>query len=257
MQIIDNRVLIIPVFINIGQGKAMLKRIIRFIYPATCILCGQQGSANRDLCAACAADIVCNEHACRCCAIPLPVGADQQLCGQCLQKKPVYDYAWSPFLYAQPLEWIIQQIKFNSRLSYTAVLAELLIEHMPELKDRPDCLMPVPLHDRRMRQRGFNQSLELSRAVAEKLKIPLEITQCRRTKYSGSQTGMDAKQRRRNVKGIFEFNNTKNYKHVVIFDDVVTTGSTVTELSRVLKREGVKRVGIWSLARAEKALLKK
>ena len=230
----------------------MLKRIIQAIYPATCILCGYSGSKDRDLCDACAADITENKSACKSCAIPLPESADQQQCGQCLQKSPVYDSAWSPFVYAQPLEWIIQQIKFNSRLSYTRVLSDLMISRMPVMEARPDCIIAVPLHAKRLTERGFNQSLEIIRPLARHLNIPLDNKSCLRKKYTLPQTAMDAKQRRKNIKGVFEFNNKNDYQHVVVFDDVVTTGSTVNELSRLIKRQGVKRVDVWSLSRAEK-----
>ena len=230
----------------------MLKRIIQTIYPSCCILCGGPGLLNRDLCAACEQDLPRNTHACRRCAIPLPDVADQQLCGQCIKKKPLYDSAWSPFLYAQPVEWVIQQIKFNARLSYASVLSELLVKHVPDVARQADCIIPVPLHVKRFRERGFNQSLELVRLLARHVNIPIDDKSCTRKKYSAPQMGMSAKQRRKNIKHVFEFNNEKNYRHVVLFDDVITTGSTVAELTRTIKRQGVKRVDIWSLARAEK-----
>lgn len=230
----------------------MLKRIVRTIYPATCILCGRPGQGDRDLCRACEADIQTNGHACRACAIPLPEGAHQQLCGQCLQQPPLFDSAWSPFLYVQPLEWIIQQIKFNSRFASTRVLADLLAQQVSGFSRRPDCIIAVPLHPRRMRERGFNQSLEMIKLVAKQHSIPVDNKNCWREKYARPQTGMNAKQRRQNIKGAFKFNNVNQCQHVLLFDDVITTGSTVTELTGVLKRQGVKRVDVWSLARAEK-----
>ena len=230
----------------------MLKRILQAIYPATCILCGFPGAKDRDLCDACAGDIIINSSACKSCAIPLPVSADQQLCGQCLQKPPLYDSAWSPFVYAQPLEWMIQQIKFNSRLSYTRVLSDLMMSRLPVMETRPDCIIAVPLHARRLTQRGFNQSLEIIRPLASHLNIPVDNKSCRRKKHTLPQSGMDAKQRRKNIKGVFEFENKKDYQHIMLFDDVITTGSTVNELSRLIKRQGVKRIDVWSLLRAKK-----
>ncbi|MDH5472886.1 MAG: ComF family protein [Gammaproteobacteria bacterium] len=230
----------------------MLKRIIQTIYPATCILCGASGAGDRDLCHACEADIVENRSACCTCAIPLPDTVNQQFCGQCLQKPPVYDAAWSPLLYAQPLEWMIQQVKFNSRLSFTRVLSDLLIARLPQIEVLPDCIIPVPLHARRLTERGFNQSLEVIRPVAKYLNIPVDHKSCRRKKHSQPQSGMNARQRRQNIKDVFEFDNRMGYQYIVIFDDVITTGSTVNELARVIKRQGVKRVDVWALARADK-----
>ncbi|MDH5766845.1 MAG: ComF family protein [Gammaproteobacteria bacterium] len=230
----------------------MLKRIVQAIYPATCILCGDPGQGRRDLCHACEQDFTENQSACRICAIPLPETVADQVCGQCLQKKPPNNTAWSPFVYAQPLEWIIQQLKFNKRLSYARLLSDLMIERLASQQVQADCIIPVPLHNKRLLSRGFNQSVEIIRPVARYLDISLDTRSCQRQGFSAPQSAMDAKQRRKNIKGVFKFNNQKNYKHVIVFDDIVTTGSTAGEIVKVIKRQGVKQVDVWSLARADK-----
>ena len=113
-----------------------------------------------------------------------------------------------------------------------------------------DCLLPVPLHKRRLRKRGFNQSSELVRTLAIGLRIPVVLEGVDRVRQTESQTGLDARQRVRNIRGAFSLVPGFNYEHVLIIDDVVTTGSTVNELARLLKKNGVKRVGVLSLARA-------
>jgi len=239
-----------------------MKRILEFFYPPHCQLCGITHGlqCKGQLCVACAADIHLNDHACRICAVPLTTAGLVQknlsdICMQCIKSPPVYDTSWSPFVYAQPLEWMIQQLKFNAKLNYAALLSALMEARLPrnvyeEL--RPDVIIPMPLHNRRLKQRGFNQSQLLINPIAKALQIPLDLTSCLRVRDTEHQTGKNARHRQQNIKKAFKFINKKNYRHVVIFDDVVTTGASVSELSRELKRAGVLRVDVWSLARAEK-----
>jgi ComF family protein len=227
----------------------MLAGISKLFYPSSCLLCGVLASSG--LCAACAAELPENLCACSRCALPL-YGTENEICGRCLKKPPAFDAAWSPFIYAQPLEWMISQLKFNAKLLQANVLAELMMNRLPALSGIPDCIMPVPLHPQRLRQRGFNQSVELARPLARAQHVPLDVSSCRRLRATPPQTGMTASQRRRNLRGAFEFPNEQNYAHVVLFDDVMTTGATLNELARLLKRQGVHRVEVWSLARAQR-----
>lgn len=239
-----------------------MKKILDFFYPPRCQLCGsgQNLEYNGQLCAACAADIHINEFACRLCAVPLTTtGSPPQdisdICMQCIKNPPKYDACWSPFVYAQPLEWMIQQLKFNAKLNYANLLSALMTANLPchlYEQERPDAIIPMPLHNKRLKQRGFNQSQLLIKPLAKALQIPIDLTSCQRVLDTQHQTGKNARQRQQNIKNAFRFINKKNYKYVVIFDDVVTTGSSVSELCKVLKQAGVSRVDVWSLARAEK-----
>ena len=193
-----------------------------------------------------------NHTACKRCAIPVYDAGAEPVCGECLKKSPHFDAAWSAFLYAQPLEWMIQQFKFNEKLSYAHLLADLMMPYAPVLDQRPDCIIPVPLHAKRLRQRGFNQTYELIKPVANQLDIKIDTKHCVRKKHTTAQTGLDAASRRKNVRSAFEFNNACHYEYVILFDDVMTTGSTMNELAGLIKKQGVKRVEVWSLARAEK-----
>ncbi|MCW8933098.1 MAG: ComF family protein [Gammaproteobacteria bacterium] len=241
-------------------------KILDFFYPPYCQLCGNTRNLQFEgqLCVACAADIHINEPACRICAVPLTTAGITagltaeslaDICMQCIKTPPVYDTSWSPFVYAQPLEWMIQQLKFNAKLNYAALLSALMQANLPRYiyeEARPDAIIPMPLHNRRLKQRGFNQSQLLIQPIAKALQLPLDLKSCLRIRDTEHQTGKSARHRQQNIKNAFEFINRKNYQHVVIFDDVVTTGSSVSELSRELKRAGVLRVDVWSLARAEK-----
>jgi ComF family protein len=130
------------------------------------------------------------------------------------------------------------------------MLLKKLQEEIPCVDELPDCLLPVPLHSSRLRQRGFNQSIEIARVIAKRLQIPIVHDAVIRRRSTESQTGLTAKQRQKNIRGAFDVVGDLAGKHVLIIDDVVTTGSTVNELAKVLKRKGVKRVGVLSIARA-------
>ena len=151
---------------------------------------------------------------------------------------------------------MIPQLKFNAKLAQVKVLANLMVLRKPVLTTLPDCIMPVPLHRQRLRQRGFNQAVELARPLARELNLPLDLSSCFRVRATLPQTGMKAAQRRRNLRGVFQFSNDKNYRYVVLFDDVMTTGATLNEIAQLLKRNGVQRVEVWSLARAQRNMMK-
>ena len=115
----------------------------------------------------------------------------------------------------------------------------------------PECIIPVPLHPQRLRVRGFNQALELARIIAKQLNIPLNYSLCQRDKSTPFQSGLSAKQRKQNLKNAFIVTKPHAYKHVAIFDDVVTTGTTVNELAKQLKNSGVETIEVWAIARTQ------
>ncbi|MES0328473.1 MAG: ComF family protein [Gammaproteobacteria bacterium] len=227
---------------------------VPLIYPPRCLLCGGAGCQGMDLCEHCHQTLPFNHTACVVCALPLPPNTSEgSVCGRCQKKPPHYDEAFSVFSYEQPVIWFIQQLKFNDRLTHARLLGDLLaasdcIEQISA--DEAVCILPVPLFKKRLRERGFNQSIELARALSKKTRWPIDLNAVQRVRETVSQTGLDAKARRRNIRGAFEVVEVLSHKHVVIIDDVVTTGSTVNELSRVLKKLGVERISVLSLARA-------
>ncbi len=228
----------------------MLKSILRAVYPGDCVLCGAAGHQRLALCAACLADLPVNRNACVRCAEPLAVATPQALCGRCLRRPPIYDSAWSPFLYRQPLEWMIQRFKFDAKLFIGQLLAELAIQRFPSSPAGAQCIIPVPLHRQRYRERGFNQSRVLASVFSRHTGLPVDDHSCRKLRSSPPQIGSTAAERRKHVKQTFHFDNRHAYHHIVILDDVITTGSTVSEMTRIMKLAGVARVDVWSIARA-------
>ena len=222
------------------------------LLPPHCLLCGQLGSAHRDLCAACAADLVRNVICCPRCALPLATPAP--LCGECLQHAPPFAAAYVPFVYAAPLDQLVTSLKFGRSLAAGRVLAELWIDALrgtPALL--PQALIPVPLHPQRLRERGYNQALELARPIAQTLGIALREDVLARTRATPAQSHLDAVERQRNLRGAFAVvDGLEVPDHVAVIDDVMTTGATLRECARALLHVGVSRVDVWALARAPK-----
>lgn len=225
-------------------------RLLLIVLPLRCLLCGAPGADGRDLCAGCAGDLALNTPCCPRCALPLET--DSPLCGECLQREPPFATAWAPFRYGHPLDLLETRFKFGRDLAAGRVLGELMIERARcDVPALPDVLIPVPLHRARLRQRGYNQALELARPLASALGIALRPDLLLRPKATPPQTGLDASARRRNLRGAFTLAaDAALPAHVALLDDVMTTGATLREAAQLLTRAGVARVDVWALARA-------
>lgn len=225
-----------------------LKNIQKLLYPAHCLLCGTPAGDDRDLCVECLDELPHNINSCLLCALPL-TGHERGICGACLKRSPPVDGSIIPFHYAPPLDHLLLGLKFNRKLLHARLLGSLLAETIANAAEPlPDCILPVPLHPGRLRERGYNQSLELARPVSWELGVPLAPTIVRRALATVAQSTLEKEARRRNMKGAFVVQG-EIPPHVAILDDVVTTGSTVNELARVLKRAGARRVVVWACAR--------
>jgi ComF family protein len=230
-------------------------RLQRVVLPPHCLLCGDDGDAGHDLCSACAGSLVRNRICCPRCALPLQVAAPA--CGECLERQPPFETAFVPFLYAHPLDLLMTRLKFGHSLAAGRVLSELWSEAITEMAPAPPTLfVPVPLHASRLRERGYNQALELLRPLAQSLRIALAESLLTRTRATPAQANLDAIARRQNLRGAFEFHApalrgiAPADAHVALVDDVMTTGATLRECARVLRRAGIARVDVWALARA-------
>ena len=223
-------------------------RLQHWLLPLRCLLCGAPGAQGIDLCAACIDELPRNRSCCARCALPLAL--PMATCGVCQRRPPPWDAAWTPFRYAWPLDRLESRYKFGRELAAGRALASLW-RTAPRPLELPHCLLPVPLHRQRLRQRGYNQSLELAAALARAFDLPLRTDALCRERNTAAQTELDALARRRNVRGAFALKpGLVLPAHVAILDDVMTTGATLAECARLLKRSGVERVDVWALARA-------
>ena len=232
-----------------NMSYSWLNNIQSLLYPPTCRLCKAPGVGELDLCTDCLEDLPHLLHACRCCA--LPIDSDLvELCGTCQRTPPPYDNTYAAFLYDFPITKLVSQLKFQGKLAHAHLLGRLMTESLASsVSGLPECIIPVPLHSRRICERGYNQSLELARYLSRSLHIALDVESVIRVRHTPPQTGLSESDRRKNVRGTFRVNADLRCAHVAIVDDVVTTGSTVGELARTLKCSGVERVDVWALAR--------
>ncbi len=229
-----------------------LRNLVPALYPPTCVLCGAPGEAGGlDLCRGCRADLPLNHHACPVCALSLPAATPAgSTCGACQHKKPPYDACIVPYRYEGVMPYLLTGLKFHARMSHARLLGGLLSGFLSVRESTlPQALIPVPLHRKRLSERGFNQALEIARIPAHDLGIPLALDKCERWRATSAHSGLDARARKRDIRGAFRLRCEPEYRHLVLLDDVITTGSTVAELARVFKRAGVARVDVWALAR--------
>lgn len=228
-----------------------LKNNLFGLFSTRCLLCLSPTDRTYLLCVGCEAELAKNTHHCVLCALPLSsaLGKHTLTCGKCQKNRPHYTTSIIPHIYASPLKQCVSLLKFRGNLTYAPLLAQNFVNAMPQRKILPECIIPIPLHPQRLRERGFNQALELARIVAKNLDIPLDYSLVQRNKATPFQSGLSAKQRKFNLKDAFIVTRPHHYKHVAIFDDVVTTGTTVNEFAKQLKNSGVEIIEVWAIAR--------
>ena len=224
-----------------------VKNVLDWLYAPRCVLCTTAIESPFPLCAECRDDLPRLSRQCpRCGRAYQGIG----ICGQCQYKSPAFDLAIAPFHYGSPLNRLIHQFKYQNQLHYAGVLGELLRQEVEaRLVDFPDVIIPVPLHRLRLRQRGFNQSLELARPIAQALDIPLDFRSVIRIRNTSPQAELPIKKRRQNVFAAFEMRHAMPHRSIAIVDDVMTSGHTVNQLAQRLKCGGAERVQLWVLAR--------
>ena len=221
------------------------------LYPSHCGLCLAPGPA---VCAGCRGDLPPLGHPCPTCALPLP---EAGVCPACIRQPPALDALHAGWAYAWPLDQLILAYKHGANTRAERVLA-VLAQEVAERRLNPgpdrhraDLVIPVPLHGGRLRERGFNQADVLARRVAAVRGVALDNRGLRRERATDSQQALGRKARRRNVKGAFAWHGPDlDGRHVLVVDDVATTGATLSALAGVLRQAGAARVEGLVLARA-------
>jgi len=234
-----------PVMVN-----NRLRIIQRWLWPRNCLLCAAATHTDQGLCSSCAESLPRPANACPCCAAK---SSDPEIpCGECQQRPPDFTFARAAFVYSSPIDRLIQHLKYHQRLELSRVLGGYLANAVASFRDKlPDVVVPVPLHPSRLRERGFNQSLEIARFVAAAHQLPLDYQHARRIRPTAPQTELPREQRRKNVHGAFEADkDVFAGKRVAIVDDVMTSGHTANTLASTLLRSGAAEVRAWVVARA-------
>ena len=218
-------------------GKALLTQ--------DCLLCGA-ASDEAILCAACFRELprlplTC----CPRCALPTTQG---EICGRCLANPPHYDSTRAAFRYDFPLDRLIQSFKYGHRLALCVFFAEQLAALAQGLE--VDRIIPLPLHPSRLRERGFNQALELARPLGRALGRPVDSRHCQRIRATEAQAGLPWKARSKNIRNAFHCTADFSGQRLLLLDDVMTTGATLDECARTLKLHGAAQVHLLVVARA-------
>ncbi len=227
--------------------SVVFRSITDWLLPRRCLLCDAPAGTDH-LCAACAGELPRIPMACPRCAMPV---ATPGLCPACQRHPPPFDAAFAPLEYHGAARHLLTQFKFHGRLSHGVPLSHHLLRGVRDGTSGvlPQALLPVPIHPRRLRERGYNQSLELARPLARALDIPLLSSALVRTRATPPQMALPEAARAANVRGAFAVRGVLP-EHVALVDDVLTTGATVAELARLLKRQGCVRVEVWCACRS-------
>lgn len=230
----------------------LARRLALRLYPPTCLLCGAGGESDLDLCAACRADLPWLMGACGRCALPLPVAPSAALtCGRCQRRPPPFDAAVAALHYTTPVPALMRRYK-RGDLQAGDLLSRLLAARLMGLAERrplPQALVPVPLHPGRRRARGFDQAERIAGVLARQLGLARLEGRLVRLRATAPQRGMDAAERRRNLRHAFGAEG-RLPAHIALIDDVHTTGATFTAAALAARAAGAARIEVWSVARA-------
>jgi ComF family protein len=251
---------------QVRSPKRLLRRLLQRLLPRHCLLCGQ-ASGEAELCAPCRSDLPRAGRSCQGCALPLPAAThanppassnglpDGPYCGRCLRRPPPWDQALAALVYAFPADRLVVRFKFSRDLAAGAVLGRELLDAIRRSgQDLPHAIVPVPLHRTRHFSRTFNQAELLALQLGRGLGIPVHGRLLARRRRTAAQSGLDAAGRRRNLRGAFRLAAPRERlppgSHLALVDDVLTTGVTLAECSRALRRAGAARISVWVAARA-------
>lgn len=220
--------------------------------PAVCLLCQHQHATSSGLCADCSNTVVLSKNYCQRCALPLASDISWPLCGRCIRGDTQFNRCIAASLYNSSTQHLTNRAKHHGdTLCLKPLIARLLSElHLHQAASGIDLILPVPLHPRRLRVRGFNQAMEIARPLARSLRINLTRRACRRIVDSPAQQKLSAKQRQRNLHRSFIADPTiVSGKRLAIVDDVVTTGATANAVSHALHQAGAAQCDVWCLVR--------
>lgn len=215
--------------------------------PLICLHCNQFHKGKMALCHECINVLPILGSRCQHCAYPLEK-TSFLLCGHCIKAPPAFDKAIIYYRFEGPLRRFIHQFKYENALYLANILSHLMLNAWLDNPSHAECLIPVPMHSKRIRHRGYNQAMVLTKILAKKLNLPYEMTSCQKILNTPPQASLAKDERQQNLKNAFRIESIP-YQHVVLIDDILTTGNTANEMASALKKAGVEQVDIWCCAR--------
>lgn len=217
-----------------------------WLFPATCRLCCSVTGTASSVCQPCYSELPWISRGGQTCDIPLVEENWLTQYAPCPHPPPALDRCRAVFDYCAPVDQWICGLKFQGDLTLAKLLGQLLAERVPHGQN--SLLVPVPLHPRRLRERGFNQALEIARPLRRR-GYRIDPHCCSRTRYTPPQSALPAKTRRHNLRDAFRVQHRVAGKKIILIDDVFTTGSTLNTLATCLREAGAVRVEAWVIAR--------
>ena len=243
-----------------------LSRLVEFVLPAHCLLCGLQSMStfnNKDkrdenglICHECLNSVIKERSSCQHCALPL--STSQAFCGDCLKQPHHFSMIHAVGDYQAPFPALIKKFKYSKNLLEGELLADLLLRSIrfnfsEEQIKEIDYLLAVPLHPDKLHKRGFNQAALITQFLSKRLGIPILEDVVIRNKCTIPQEGLSLKERKENLKDAFTIKENHlqklNDQHIVIVDDVVTTGATANSLCKLLRENNAREIDIWCICR--------
>jgi ComF family protein len=216
------------------------------LFPQSCMLCADSDGGDFAICPACLEDMPWHHPStCPQCALP---AYDDQLCGNCLQSPPAFDRTRALFRYDYPLDAMLQSYKYQQALHIAKTFSRMMHDRFSN-SNHYNRIIPMPLHPKRLAERGFNQSLEIAKLLTKSLHIPLDTTSCSRIKYTPPQASLPLKTRIKNMRGAFHCEQDLSGQRIILLDDVMTTGASLHELATTVKSAGASHVECWVVAR--------
>ncbi len=230
--------------------RATLHQLTYRLFPGQCILCRNLTCRQLDICRACESDLPWLRACCPYCAEP---SVNLLPCARCLQKPPVFSATLCGFEYRFPIDVLIHAFKDSQHLFCGYVLTHLAYGHhrktLENISDEDLLVVPVPLHPRKHRARGFNQSQLIAKQLADLIPAKVDETLVRRVVDTPDQKNLPVTARKHNLKNSFEVKRNLKGERILLVDDVVTTGATITALSDSLIQSGASDVIVFAVAR--------
>lgn len=230
--------------IRLKFKQTVAKGLFNSLFKQHCLLCAADAGGEQGICVGCYKDLPWHTNPkCPQCGL----SSNGLVCGNCLNSPPDFDATRSLFTYDFPLDAMIQRYKYGNMLNLGHIFGTML-SNKTNLAD-VDLVIPMPMHPTRLKERGFNQALEIAKVITKNYPEKLDYSSALRQKYTPPQASLPLKERVKNIKGAFKVTSNLMGKRITIIDDVMTTGASLNELAKTLKQAGASHVECWVIAR--------
>lgn len=238
-----------PILATLARYRQLASsKIIDNMRGNQCLLC-LQPAQSRCLCSGCLGDLPWQERVCERCALPMPATSAAKQCFDCQSAPPRWQSAQAVFHYQFPIDRLIAAFKYHHQLALTDLFAELMAAKLPPLPEHA-LIVPVPLHPDRLRERGYDQTYLLARAISRRSGLACNATSLKRTRDTAMQKNLHRDDRLSNLQGAFSCSGQRLcHRPIVLVDDVMTTGATLSVISDALLNQGAESVHTLVIAR--------